>query len=265
MSNIEVNGLDIYYERTEKKEGGPLLYIGGTAGDLRRKPNILDSPLVEDFEVIAYDQRGLGQTSQPSGDYTMQDYADDAAALLEALGIDQIPVLGVSFGGMVAQELVLRHPNKVSKLVLSCTSTGGDGGSSYPLHVLDEMEGEEKIEKILKLYDLRFTPSWTEENKKDWEQRKKMASEGGMGKTYAQNIMKQLMARKGHNTFSRLKEIKKPVFIMGGEFDGLSPMENMKIMHSNISKSELSFYKGGHLFLAEDRSAFKDISEWLLN
>jgi 3-oxoadipate enol-lactonase len=264
MSIVEANGLDIYYERTAKKEYKALFYIGGTASDLRNRPNILDSPLKENFEIIAYDQRGLGQTSQPEGKYTMQDYADDAAALLDALGIEQIDVLGVSFGGMVAQELVLRHPHKVSRLILACTSSGGQGGSSYPLHEMEALEGEEKVEKILQLYDLKITPMWIKENNEAWKKIKKVALEKGMGKSYSPGIFKQLMARKSHNTFDRLKEIKKPVFLAGGQFDGLCPLKNMETLQKNIIDSELKFYQGGHIFLAEDPDAFKDISHWLL-
>ena len=85
MSIISTKDLDIYFERSSSKRRGPLLYIGGTGGDLRNKPNQLDSPLTEFFEVISYDQRGLGQTTKPEGNYTMQQYADDAADLLDAL------------------------------------------------------------------------------------------------------------------------------------------------------------------------------------
>ena len=67
MSIISTKDLDIYFERSSPKENGPVLYIGGTGGDLRNKPNQLDSPITEYFEVISYDQRGLGQTSKPSG------------------------------------------------------------------------------------------------------------------------------------------------------------------------------------------------------
>ena len=116
MTIISTKELNIYFEKSAYKTNGPLLYIGGTGGDLRNKPNQLHSPLSEAFEVLSYDQRGLGQTSKPTGDYSMQQYADDAADLLDELSIEAIPVMGVSFGGMVAQELVKRHPSRVSKL-----------------------------------------------------------------------------------------------------------------------------------------------------
>ena len=99
MPIISTKELDIYYERSEPRANGPILFIGGTGGDLRNKPNQLDCPLAEHFEIISYDQRGLGQTSKPPGPYTMQQYADDAANFLDELEIDSILVMGVSFGG----------------------------------------------------------------------------------------------------------------------------------------------------------------------
>ena len=168
MTSISTKELDIYFERSAPRSNGPLLFIGGTGGDLRNKPNQLHSPLSEHFEIISYDQRGLGQTSSPSGAYSMQQYADDAAHLLDFLQINTIPVMGVSFGGMVAQEFIKRHSSRVSKLVLACTSSGGEGGSSYPLHILEELNEEEKLEKSIKINDLRITDEWIEQNKDSW-------------------------------------------------------------------------------------------------
>jgi len=86
-----------------------------------------------------------------------------------------------------------------------------------------------------------------------------------MGEPYSENVLKQLMARKGHDTFDRLKAIKRETFLLGGEFDGISPKKNMEMLTKNISGSKLKFYQGGHLFLGEDPSGFLDITEWLLN
>src|ERR1043165_1893633 len=105
MPNATLNGLSFYFERAGS--GPPLLFISGTGGDLRVQPNVFASPLAKAFDLAAYDQRGLGRTDKPDVPYAMAQYADDAAALLDHLGWDQAPVIGVSFGGMVAQELVL--------------------------------------------------------------------------------------------------------------------------------------------------------------
>ena len=264
MSIISTKDLDIYFERSSSKRRGPLLYIGGTGGDLRNKPNQLDSPLTEFFEVISYDQRGLGQTTKPEGNYTMQQYADDAADLLDALEIENIPVLGVSFGGMVAQELIKRHPNRVSKLILLCTSSGGKGGSSYPLHELELLDEEKKLEKLIKINDLRISDNWIENNLELFNELKISSRKRNAFKPDPENLLKQLLARKDHDTFENLRQIDVPVFLMGGKYDGIAPVSNLEAMHKEIKDSELRFYEGGHLFLIQDKNAFKELIDWLL-
>jgi 3-oxoadipate enol-lactonase len=265
MAIISTKDLNIYFERSTPRANGPLLFIGGTGGDLRNKPNQLDSPLSVHFEIISYDQRGLGQTSSPAGSYSMQQYADDAAHLLDELKIDTIPVMGVSFGGMVAQEFIKRHASRVSKLILACTSSGGDGGSSYPLHTLEEMNEEEKLETSIKINDLRITDAWIEENDDLWQSIKQQAENRNAYKPLPRNLLKQLLARKDHNTYGDLDEINIPTFLLGGKYDGIAPMLNMEKMHQKIDNSKLEFYEGGHLFLIQDTNAFQDIINWLIH
>ena len=122
MPSAAGNGIDIYF--AVHGAGPPLLNISGSGNDLRRAPaSIL--PVDKVFETLSYDQRGLGQTSKPEADYTMADYADDPAALIHSMGWASCHVLGTSFGGMVALNLAVRHPDLVDRLVLCCTSPGG--------------------------------------------------------------------------------------------------------------------------------------------
>ena len=239
MSLIETKELSIYYERSLKREHGPMLYIGGTGGDLRNKPNQLDSPLKDYFEIISYDQRGLGQTSKPQEAYTMKQYADDAANLMDKLRLPVLPVMGVSFGGMVAQELAIRYPDKISKLVLACTSSGGKGGSSYPLHELQEQHEEERLETNIKINDLRITDSWIKENADDWKKLKELSASRIQYRPQQEGFMNQLMARKDHDTSDRLSQIKIPVLLQGGKYDGIAPPKNMKFLSENIQSSTL--------------------------
>ena len=89
MAVAHVNGIDVQYDR--RGSGPPLLYISGSSGDLRRA-NAAEGPLAERFDVLAYDQRGLGQSSKPPGPYTMADYAADAAAMIKHAGWELSPL-----------------------------------------------------------------------------------------------------------------------------------------------------------------------------
>ena len=261
MPAVQANGIQIHYQTGGA--GRRVLFISGTGGDLRNRPGVFDGPLAESFEVLAYDQRGLGQTEKPEADYSMADYADDAAALLVALGWDRVPVMGVSFGGMVAQELVLRHPQRVSALVLACTSSGGEGGASYPLHELETLAEQERIERSLELSDMRRNQAWRESNPEQWQGYVEQSRATRRADRDTAGAGRQLAARAGHNTWDRLAEIDVPVLLTGGRYDGIAPVANMEALASRINGAELRLYEGGHLFLIQDKSAYPEIIQWL--
>ena len=134
MPRTLVRGIEIYFERDASEAGAPrLLFINGSGGDLRQKPGVFEGPLARHFDMLAFDQRGLGQSGIPDGPYSMADYAADAAGLLDAVGWDRCAVIGVSFGGMVAQELAVRHPARIERLVLCCMADLGFGSLPAPV------------------------------------------------------------------------------------------------------------------------------------
>jgi 3-oxoadipate enol-lactonase len=265
MPFASVRDIKVYYEIRGK--GPRMLSIGGTAGDLRQSPNIFDTPLAREFEILAYDQRGLGQTSRPDIPYTMADYAADANDLLDVIGWVQCPVMGVSFGGMVAQELALRYPERVERLVLACTSSGGAGGASYPLHELSRLPLEDRARRMVLLSDTRLTPSWRNANPSQFQElvdqlvtRFKVGADEPDRELGAR---RQLEARIGHDTYDRLPKLHLPVYICGGRYDGIAPPANLEALHKQIPGAQLEFFEGGHLFLVQDPRAFRRVAAFL--
>jgi 3-oxoadipate enol-lactonase len=265
MPIATVGDIDVYYELAGA--GPRLLFISGTGGDLRVRPNVFDGPLTQRFQVLGYDQRGLGQTSKPPGGYSMRQYADDAARLLDHLGWEQVPVIGVSFGGMVAQEFALTHGDRISCLVLACTSAGGDGGASFPLHTLAQLPAEARLVRQLELSDTRRDATWRAANPDRFAALLDMARAGAAARpTDAQSehgARAQLEARAAHDTWRRLPALKMPVLVAGGHFDGIAPPDNLAAMTSRIPQAELMMFDGGHLFLIQDKAAYPAIIDWV--
>ncbi|MFP6712600.1 MAG: alpha/beta hydrolase [Rhodospirillales bacterium] len=249
--------------------GPRLLYISGTGGDLRRPQNALTSSFPDHFETLSYDQRGLAQTDKPDALYSMAQYCEDAANLLDVVGWDSCFVMGISFGGMVAQELAIRHPGRVKKLVLGCTSTGGAGGSSYPLHELQDMPLEEKIKFRMSKNDTRLNEQWQQDNPEKFQELFDKALETANfakddpGK--AMGSRRQLEARAEHDTFDRVVDLTMPVLVCGGRYDGQAEPQVVENLAKRIPGAELAYFEGGHFFLAQDLAASQKITEFLLS
>ncbi|WP_332772084.1 alpha/beta fold hydrolase [Phenylobacterium sp.] len=263
MPTVHVNGLDIYFERAG--EGPPLLFISGTGGDLRNKPNQFDGPLARAFDLVSHDQRGLGRSGKPDRPYSMADYADDAAGLMAHLGWDQAHVVGVSFGGMVAQELALRHPARIDRLVLACTSPGGAGGASYPFHEIEHLTGEARAKHLIPISDSRRDAAWATANPETYAQLVALGSADPFAEEPGrrQGAHRQLEARKDHDTWDRLGDIAAPTLIAAGRYDGVALPETQEKMAVRIPGATLGFFEGGHLFMLQDRAAVPAMVEFL--
>jgi 3-oxoadipate enol-lactonase len=263
MPTVTVGDLSVFYQR--QGDGAPLLFISGTGSDLRVRPGILDGQLPRHFDVLAYDQRGLGQTSKPDIPYAMADYADDAAGLMTAIGWDSAHVVGFSFGGMVAQELALRHPARVRRLVLACTSPGGAGGASYPFHEIGHLKGEARARHLLPISDTRRGDAWAEANPREYALFVAMASADPYAEEtgHALGAQRQLEGRATHDVWDRLSDIRSPTFIAAGRHDGIAKPETQARMAARIPGARLQFFDGGHMFIIQDRAALPAIMDFL--
>jgi 3-oxoadipate enol-lactonase len=262
VPTIPANGIDIYYERSG--EGPKLLFCNGSGSSLASSGPLI-ALFAAQFDVVAHDQRGLGRTSIPSGPYSMAEYAADAAALLDAVGWERCRIVGVSFGGMVAQEFAVTWPERVERLALVCTSPGGHGGASYPLHELAGLDEAARAEIGTRLLDTRFTPEWLADHPGDralvdmMEQR----SNGAKSADQLRGEREQLDARRRHDVTARLGAITCPTLVACGRFDGIAPPPNAEAIAAQIPAAELRTYEGGHAFFAQDPAAFPDILGFL--
>ena len=261
---VAANGIDIYTER--RGEGPRLLFLNGSTQTLERMGLLLDV-LVSRFDVLAHDQRGLGRTSVPPGPYDMADYAADAAAVLDHAGWDTARVVGISFGSMVAQELAVTWPERIERLALLCTSPGGAGGSSYPLHELIDVPDADRTAIYLPLLDTRFTPDWLASNDRDRAVAEQLAARrNDMANRPPEQVRgerEQLLARSLHDVTDRLGRITCPTLVAAGRYDGIAPPANSKAIASRIPGAELRMYEGGHTFIAQDRAAIPEIMDFL--
>lgn len=263
MPYSRVNGIDIYFER--RGVGPRLLYINGSGATLANSGSQMVDVFMAQFDVLGYDQRGLGLTTLAEGPYTMADYAADAAALAASVGWDSYRVVGISFGGMVAQELAVTVPQRIERLALACTSSGGAGGSSYPLHTLTALESADRADVFQTLLDTRFTSEWLEQHPGEAGLAQMVSQRDAVEKSaeVLRGEALQLEARRHHDVFDRLSRITCPTLVACGEFDGIAPLENGQAIAAQISNAELRVFSGGHAFFVQDATAFPEIISFL--
>ncbi len=261
MATASVNGIEIFYER--EGSGLPVLFLNGSGATLAGM-GVLLRVFAARCDLLAHDQRGLGRTTIPPGPYSMAEYAADAAGLLDHVGWDTCRIVGISFGGMVAQELAATFPERVDRLALLCTSPGGSL-PSYPLHELATLTEAEREPKYLPLLDTRFTPEWLASHDGDRGLVEMMTARatGKKPTEVARGEAEQLDARRRHDVIDRLSGITCPTLVAAGRYDGIAPLANSEAIAARIPNAELRVYEGGHAFFAQDRAAFPDVLEFL--
>ena len=239
----------LYYERTG--DGEPLLLIRGLGRSARFWAETAEG-FSRHFEVITFDNRGIGRSESPSGLYRTPTLADDCAGLLDVLGVDTAHVFGMSLGGMIAQEVALRHGHKVRKLVLGCTTPGGKLAHKPPRSVTAEVVRASlrpPREKNRRTADVILSSGFAEANPAILAQ---WAQWFAQEPTRTRDLLRQVMAATTHDALDRLHQVKAPTLVLTGDADRLIPPENSTLIASRIPGATLTFLKGaGHDFTTE--------------
>ena len=254
----EVNGVEVYWERAGS--GPRLLFCNGSGSTMADAQPLLDV-LAGGFDLLAWDYRGVGRSGPVTRPYRMADVAADAVGLLELVGWSACRVLGVSYGGMVAQELAVSKPDRLERLALLCTSAGGEGGSSYPLHQLLELSREQRSATGLKITDSRWDERWLAARPGDRALAQRLAAR--QDPAGAAGLRAQLLARADHDVWERLDAIRCPTLVAYGRYDEIAPARNSTAIASRIPGADLRGYEGGHLFLAQDPAAMPELVTFL--
>lgn len=249
MPEATVKACTIYYE--SHGEGEPLLLIRGLGSSADHWYAQVPE-LSRHFRVITFDNRGIGRSGDPGGAFTVADMAADTAGLLDALEIDSAHILGLSMGGMIAQELALHYPQRVKGLILVVTHCGGEHqikAGDEVMATLQRLAVDDSLEARTEAATVFFAPQTLSE-RTDVVQEYAAVSMKHPADT--EILQRQMSAVQTHDAFERLDRIKAPTLVLTGADDVLIPPENSKILAERIPGAECRIIDGGgHQILIE--------------
>ncbi|NTV02856.1 MAG: alpha/beta fold hydrolase [Chlorobiaceae bacterium] len=264
MPLLKTNGIDIAYDILGS--GEPLLLIGGF-GMTREFWGTLPAALAERFRVIVYDNRGSGESTLPAEPFSIADMAEDAAGIMDFLDIDSAHVFGVSMGGMIAQMLCARHPDRVRKAILGCTSHGGRHAIPAPPLTVKAFEAVANpgltVEASARmLVPILFSDRFVESEKERVESYIRVSVEHALTRQCAIFQMEALM---GFDAEGLLEQIRVPVLVVTGSEDRLIPPENSRLLAGKIPNARLEVISdAGHNFFFETPETVRSLIEEFL-
>jgi pimeloyl-ACP methyl ester carboxylesterase len=237
-------------------QGQPLVMImglGGARSSWRSQKGLFKKY----YRTVTFDNRGVGKSDKPIGPYTIKMMGDDTLGLMDQLGIEKAHVLGVSMGGMIAQELAINHPERVDKLILGCTFARAGASSDSPEmnkameSYRKSLQDEASQRKLLSaLLDLSFN---SRSNRAFILPFAKIA----IRFSSISGIVEQMKAVSTHDTVERLKMIKAPTLVLTGTEDRLvNPVSSEMIAKLVPNAKLVKVPGGGHTFFMEKHNDF---------
>ncbi|HEY6762216.1 MAG TPA: alpha/beta hydrolase [Baekduia sp.] len=256
MSHLTIGARRLFHQR--RGAGEPLLLIMGMSGTHLSWGEPLLADLERDFDVVAYDHRGVGRSDPEDQPFSIADLADDAVGILDALGWQDAHVMGISMGGMIAQELALGHPERIRTLTLGCTYCGGDGSALAAQATIDKlsaglMSGDREL-AIRNGFEVNVSAAFAAQDD-NYETFRAMAKALPVPVPV---ILLQMQAIAGHDTSARLPSLKLPTLVIHGDEDQMLPVANGRMIAALIPDARLEVLDGvGHMFWWErpERSA----------
>ena len=258
MPFVNNNGVRIWWE--EQGRGEPVLLIMGLGwpSDMWYRTRPL---LAKQYRTITFDNRGAARSDVPPGPYPIATMASDAAAVLDAAGIESAHLYGVSMGGMIAQEFTLQYPSRVKSLILGCTTSGGPESKRPKAEVIEVlmrqgMTPEEAARAINPfIYDAATPQSRIDE---DMQIRLQWVAK-------TEGFTAQLQGIMMWEAYSRLVKISVPTLVIHGETDQLIPADNSPLIAKRIAGSKLVMIpNASHIYSTDQPEAsHKPVLEFL--
>lgn len=263
MPKARVNGISINYSVDGR--GEPLFLIMGFSGSkwawfFQRRA------FRKHFQVVTFDNRGVGDSGKPTGPYSMQMFVDDTVGLMDHLGIDKAHVLGVSMGGMIAQHIALSYPERVRKLVLGCTLASRRGGIVYNAEHMKQLgisedTSDDELRQIDQKKIMGMMASLAVNDRLMGMLLRifagRLATEGARG---------QFEAILGSDTLERLPTIQMPTLVIVGTQDRLVNPTSSEVLAGAIPGARLVKIEGGsHAFIISKHGRFnREVLDFLL-
>jgi pimeloyl-ACP methyl ester carboxylesterase len=257
MPKVRVGDIDMYYE--VQGEGQPLLLIHGLTLD-HLSWSFQFHAFSEKYKVVAFDNRGVGRTDAPDKPYTTEMMADDVAGLLDVLEIQKAHVLGLSLGGMIAQEFALKYPQRVDRLVLAATAARPAKNAQRSSHIIDTLlrmvkagVGLEERTRMFMVWS--FTPKFFEDPKQA-QIMVNLVTSSPHPQT-SEGLAGQISAAEQHDSYERLGDIKSPTLVLAARDDLLLPARLSEELAEGINGSKLVVIEGAaHLFCIQHPGEF---------
>ncbi len=249
---------DLHHWR--RGSGEPLLLIMGMSAHSGHWGDAFVDALAEDFDVIAFDHRGTGESPRSEGGFTLRDLADDAIGVLDALEVESAHVVGVSMGGMIAQELVLAHPDRVRTLTLGCTFTGGEGSRSTPRRTWEGLAAAMQSGDRATAFSASFDANVGEAARAEDGAYDRWLSLVERRPVAVQVIVQQVQAIGQHDTSRRLGELRAPTLVVHGTDDQMVPVSNAEMIGRLVPHARVEILDGaGHMFWWEQPESSADL------
>jgi pimeloyl-ACP methyl ester carboxylesterase len=247
------DGLKLRYE--VRGSGAPVALIMGFSGSGHAWSERFLNLLEKHFKLVVIDNRGTGESDKPDVAWTLRDMANDIAAVLDDAKLPRTHILGISMGGMIAQEYVLAYPERVQRLVLGCTNCGMSHsipGKPEDLARLMPQPGMSPADAARAAFSVACGKAFTASETGQKFIEEQMIEAAKYPITPPHTFTRQFGAISGFDSHARLAQIKVPTLILQGDDDAIVPVQNADVLNQGIADSRKHILRGiGHMFFWE--------------